>query len=85
MSVEVNYVKTLGVGEIKARFSDVLEQVKGGEKIAVAYGKKRKRVAVIVPYDEYRPEGRRKLGPLQGKAGFEIRPGFEIADDDLLA
>ena len=81
----MNYVKTLGVGEIKSHFSDILEQVKGGEKIAVAYGKKRKKVAVIVPYDEYRPEGRRKLGLLQGKAGFEIRPGFEIADDDLLA
>ena len=55
-------MKTLGVGEIKAHFSDVLERVKGGEKIAVAYGKKKKKVAVIVPYDEYRPEGHREAG-----------------------
>ena len=40
---------------------------------------------MIVPYDEYRPQGQRRLGLLQGKAGFEIRPGLEIADDDLLA
>ena len=78
-------MKTVGVGEIKAHFSDILEQVKGGEKIAVAYGKKKKKVAVIVPYDEYSPKGRRRLGLLQGKAGFEIRPGFVIADEDLLA
>ena len=78
-------MKTVGIGEIKAHFSDILEQVKGGEKIVVAYGKKKKKVAVIVPYDEYRSQGRRRLGQLQGKAGFEIRPGFEIADDDLLA
>ena len=58
---------------------------KRGKGIAIAYGKKKKKVAVILPYDDYRPEGRRKLGPLQGKAGFEIRPGFGIADDDLLA
>ena len=36
-------MKTLGVGEIKAHFSDVLERVKGGEKITVAYGKKREK------------------------------------------
>jgi antitoxin (DNA-binding transcriptional repressor) of toxin-antitoxin stability system len=35
-------MKTVGVGEIKAHFSDILEQVKGGEKIAVAYGKKKR-------------------------------------------
>ena len=78
-------MKTLGVGEIKSHFSDVLERVKGGEKIVIAYGKKKKKVAIIMPYDEYRHEGHRKLGLLKGKAGFEIRPGFEIADDDLLA
>ena len=56
----MNHVKTLGVGEIKVHFSDVLERVKGGEKIAVSYGKKRKKVAVIVPYDEVRSfRGRR--------------------------
>ena len=77
-------MKTLGVGEIKAHFSDVLERVKGGEKIAVAYGKTRKKVAVIVPYDEYRPRGQRELGPLRDKAGFEVRDGFEMSDEELL-
>jgi prevent-host-death family protein len=77
-------MKTLGVGEIKAHFSDVLERVKSGEKVAVSYGKKRKKVAVIVPYDAYRPRGQRRLGPLQGKAQFEVRAGFK-SDEELLA
>jgi prevent-host-death family protein len=77
-------MKTKGVGEIKAHFSDILEQVKSGEKIVIAFGKKKKKVAVIVPYEEYRPRGQRRLGPLQGKAGFEIRHDFGFTDDDLL-
>jgi antitoxin (DNA-binding transcriptional repressor) of toxin-antitoxin stability system len=81
---EVDQMKTLGVGEIKARFADVLERVKSGEKIAVGYGKKRKKVAVIVPYDGYQPRGQRKLGPLLGKAQFEVLGGFK-SDEDLLA
>lgn len=81
----MNEVKTLGVGEIKAHFSEVLERVKGGEKIAVAYGKKRERVAVIVSYDEYRPKGRRKLGPLHDKARFEVCEPFQITDEELFA
>ncbi len=83
LAIGVNDMKTMGVGEIRAHFSDILEKVKGGEKITVVYGKKK--VAVIVPYDEYRPQGKRRLGLLRGKAGLEIRPGFEITDDDLSA
>jgi hypothetical protein len=58
--------------------------VKGGEKIAVGYGKKGKKVVVIVPYDGFQPGGQRRLGPLQGKARFEVRAGFK-SDEDLLA
>jgi len=82
---EVGSLRTLGVGEIKARFSDILEQVKGGEKIAVGYGKKRKKVAIIVPYEEKTPEGKRRLGLLQGKARFKVRAGFKMSDEELLA
>ena len=78
-------MKTLGVGEIKARFSDILEQVKGGEKITVGYGKKRTKVAIIMPYEEHKPRGHRKLGLLQGKARFKICAGFKMSDEELLA
>jgi antitoxin (DNA-binding transcriptional repressor) of toxin-antitoxin stability system len=78
-------MKTLGIGEVKAHFSDILERVKGGEKVIVGYGKKKEKVAVIVPYTEYQPKERRKLGLLQGKARFELRAGFKMSDEELLA
>ena len=78
-------MKTLGIGEIKAHFSDILERVKGGEKVIVGYGKRKEKVAVIVPYTEYQPKERRKLGLLQGKARFELRAGFKMSDEELLA
>jgi antitoxin (DNA-binding transcriptional repressor) of toxin-antitoxin stability system len=78
-------MKTLGVGEIKAHFSDILEQVKSGQTIAVGYGKKRRKVAVIAPYEEDRSGGQRKLGPLQGKAQFKVCEGFKMSDEELLA
>jgi antitoxin (DNA-binding transcriptional repressor) of toxin-antitoxin stability system len=78
-------MKTLGIGEIKANFSDILERVKGGERIVVGYGKKRKKVAVIVPYDECQTGEHRKLGLLQGKAQFEVRDDFKMSDEEVLA
>ena len=34
-------MKTMSVGEFKTKFSEVIEQVKAGEKIAVTFGKKK--------------------------------------------
>lgn len=42
-------MKTLSVGEFKAHFSDVIEEVKKGAKIAVTYGKKKQVVGYFVP------------------------------------
>jgi prevent-host-death family protein len=78
-------MKTLGIGEIKAHFSDILERVKNGEKIVVGYGKQRTKVAVIVPYDELQTREGRKLGLLQGKAKFELRDGFKMSDEEMFA
>jgi prevent-host-death family protein len=77
-------METLGIGEIKAHFADILERVRGGERIVVGYGKKKEKVAVIVPYAEYRPVEHRKLGLLQGKAQFEVRDDFEMSDREVL-
>lgn len=45
-------MKTLPVGELKAQFSEVLEKVRKGEKYGIVYGKKKKPVAMIVPYTD---------------------------------
>ena len=43
-------MKTMTVGEFKARFSEALDAVRGGETIVVAYGRNRRKIAAMVPY-----------------------------------
>lgn len=77
-------MKTLTVGELKARFADVLKEVAGGQAIAISYGRRRQRVAAIVPYAQYVGVCERTLGVLEGKATYRIAPGFSISDEELL-
>jgi prevent-host-death family protein len=41
------------VGEFKARFSEILNQVKKGQEIVISFGKQRKKVAVLIPADRH--------------------------------
>ena len=78
-------MESINVGELKSRFSEVLERVRGGEEIIISYGKNRKRVAVIVPYSHYVPKKERELGLLKGKGECIIHNDFKITDEDMLA
>ena len=75
-------MKTMSVGEFKTHFSDVLEQVKAGEKIAVTFGKKKEIVGYFLPEMPQQPK--RKLGILEGKATFSFDSDFEITDEEFL-
>jgi len=75
-------VKAMTVGQIKAEFSDVLTDVRKGHTVAVEFGRKRKRVAMIVPYQESAET--RKLGVLREAASFSWVGDGKINDDDLL-
>lgn len=44
---------TVGVGELKPNFSDILHDVRGGEEVVISYGRRKEKVAVIVPYKKY--------------------------------
>jgi len=77
-------MKNLQVGEFKSKFSKVLEEIKKGEEVTISFGKKKEKIAVIVPYSKYKKKIRRKLGILENKASFEIIGEFAISDDELL-
>lgn len=77
-------MQTLTIGELKGRFSEVLEKVKLGEKIVISYGKKREKVAVIVPYATYVSSPGRNLGLLKGRAECHIHDDFEMTDEEVL-
>lgn len=78
-------MKTMTVGQFKSNFSQVLENIKHGEDIIISYGKKKEKIAVLVPFDRYQDKPPRVLGLLAGKASFSTSPGFKISDDELLS
>lgn len=77
-------MKTLPVGELKAQFSEVLEKVKQGESFGILYGRQKKPVAMIVPYEEMALKKARKIGLFDGKITIHISEDFEITEEDLL-
>jgi antitoxin (DNA-binding transcriptional repressor) of toxin-antitoxin stability system len=79
-------VRTLTVGELKAQFSQVIDAVQLGESVVVCYGRRREKVAALVPYARF-AEGieKRPLGLLKGKASFSLADDFAVTDEQLLA
>jgi antitoxin (DNA-binding transcriptional repressor) of toxin-antitoxin stability system len=78
-------MKTLTVGELKANFSDVLSTVlKTGEAVVISYGKKKEKVAALVPIDQLKPASKRVLGACRSQATVAFKPEFSLTDDELL-
>ena len=79
-------MRTLTIGEFKAQFSAVLTAVKAGESVIVCYGRKKQRVAALVPYAEFAVDtGKRPLGLLKGKGAFTLKKDFALSDEEFLA
>ena len=76
-------VKRMQVGELKARFSEVIEEVRAGEEIVVSYGRKREDVAVLIPYRDYSRRNQIKLGTLEGTATARFGKDFEMTPEEL--
>jgi antitoxin (DNA-binding transcriptional repressor) of toxin-antitoxin stability system len=73
-------MKVLQTAEAKAHFSSVIKDVESGNEIAIAYGKQKKTVAVIIPYDQWKKSKKRQLGTLQHKAKVH----FSMSDEELI-
>lgn len=72
------------VGELKAKFSEVLQTVQQGGSVGITYGKAKKKIAVLVPFKKYAGKNKIKLGCLEGKATFKIAHDFKITDEEFL-
>jgi len=77
-------MKSIQVGELKARFSEVLSEVKAGKTVVISYGRKHEKVAALVPYPPVGQPAARKLGVLAGRAKARFAKDFSISDEDLL-
>lgn len=78
-------MQTMTVGHFKSHFSQVLDIVQHGEDVVISFGKKKEKIAVLVPYDRYEGKPQRILGLLADKATFSISADFKINDDELLS
>lgn len=75
---------TIQVGELKARFSEIIDAVRGGETIVVAYGRNQEKVAALIPYDQLPQREPRQLGILAGQASVSFGDDFAMTDEELL-
>ncbi len=77
-------MKTMQIGELKAHFSQIIEEVKQGEEIVISYGKKKDNVAVIIPYSQYKEKNKIKLGILANKGTYSIKPDFKMTAEEII-
>jgi antitoxin (DNA-binding transcriptional repressor) of toxin-antitoxin stability system len=78
-------MQTMTVGHFKSHFSQVLDLIQHGEDIVISYGKKKEKIAVLVPYEVYAGKPQRILGLLSGKASFSVSADFKTTDEELLS
>jgi antitoxin (DNA-binding transcriptional repressor) of toxin-antitoxin stability system len=78
-------MQTMTVAHFKSHFSQVIDLIQHGEDIVISYGKKKEKIAVLVPYDVYAGKTQRILGVLAGRASFSITADFKVSDDELLS
>lgn len=76
-------MKKMTVGEFKTHFSDVVEMIKSGEKIAVTFGKKKEIVGYFLS-EMPESKAKRKLGILEGKATVTFASDFKMTEDEFL-
>lgn len=76
-------IKKMTVGDFKSHFSEVIEWVKSGKKVAVTYGKKKEIVGYFVPQNQ-EIEEKRNLGKLEGKASVVFQDDFKMTEEEFL-
>ncbi len=72
-------MQSIQVGQFKSEFSTIINNVQNfGEKYIIEYGKKHKKVAMLVPYEEEVKQAR-QFGIYDGK--YKIPDNFDNNED----
>jgi len=74
----------MGVGEFKAKFSDVIAEMLQGREVGITYGKNKREIGKIVPALKYKRKATRKLGAWEGKATVKFAKNFKMTIDEFL-
>lgn len=76
-------MRTYTVGDLKTNFSQILDLVRSGERVAIAYGKQKKVVAYLVP-NVTELSHKRPLGLLAGEAKAVFMDNFKMTEAEFL-
>jgi antitoxin (DNA-binding transcriptional repressor) of toxin-antitoxin stability system len=77
-------MKTVQSAEAKSHFSSILKDVEAGNEVAIAYGRKKKIIAVIIPYAKWKKNQKRQLGTLEGRMSVKFAADFSMTDEELV-
>ena len=64
-------------------FSEAIEWLKAGQKVAVTFGKSRELIGVFGP-QSVKKQGKRKLGQMEGKASAVFHSDFKMSEEEFL-
>jgi prevent-host-death family protein len=77
-------MRVLQSAEAKTHFSSVLKDVEAGNEVAISYGRKKETIAVIIPYEQWKKNKKRRLGTLKGKVSVVFAEDFAMSDEELI-
>ena len=76
-------MRVIGVGELKAQFSEILKKVVADEEIGISYGKKKVVVAKLMPKNNGKKPNR-KLGIFEDRGTVKFNPNFKMTEEEFL-
>jgi antitoxin (DNA-binding transcriptional repressor) of toxin-antitoxin stability system len=77
-------MKSLQIGEFKAQFSNLIDDVQKGETIEIVKGQKKVPVALLVPVNGAKPKKKRKIGIWEGKVKYVFADNFKMTGEEFL-
>jgi len=77
-------MKTLQSAEAKTHFSSIMRDIQAGNEVAIVYGRKKETIAVIIPYEQWKINQKRRLGTLEGKVSVQFAEDFAMTDEELI-
>jgi len=75
-------MRTYTIDDFKANLSKILDWVREGESIALAYGQKKEIFAYLVACNTQAPK-KRELGLLANKAKISFQDDFKMTESEL--
>lgn len=78
-------MKTIPASELKAHFSDILRRVGQGEEFVITFGRRKTRLAALVPFRAYSGSKEpRTLGVLADRGPVTMAKDFKMTDEEFL-